>query len=114
MVLPFPDHLLTTPCTIITEKTGLSEDGYVETGSSWSGKVVFRLKTKRVLDANKQVITLSGEMLLKGVILPLGVVSSGRVTVYPNTERSREFKAHSVSENQNPDGSIHSTYLELM
>lgn len=114
MKLPFPEQLASTPCKITIEQSGLDEDGNIIDDVIWTGKVVFTDKVKRRLNPDNSVIIIYGQILLKGDIAADKEVSSGTVVFFPDTDRAFQRKMFSCSKNHNPDGSIHSTYLELM
>lgn len=105
MKLPFPDWCLVTPIKVYAEISG--EDGVTEE-EIFDGKCNFSEKSRTTLNEQKQVVELSGKVLLKGDIYPdkliKGYVELGSLkkTIY----RSRKLR--------NPDGSIFSTELDLM
>jgi hypothetical protein len=113
MKLPFPDKLAVTPCDITIEKEGLDEDGNPVADTVWSGNVIFTESVKRVLNPDNTVVVITGQMLIKGDIAPNEKVTSGSATVNPEVNPV-SYRIHSCTKNKNPDGTVHSTYLELM
>lgn len=101
MKLPFPDFLLNTPVEVWSTKLG--EDG-PEEEKIFEGKSIYTDKTKQVMTAEKQLITLTGKVVIKGVLdIKEGyVVVNGDKKIIYNVERPI-----------NPDGSIFSTELNL-
>lgn len=101
MKLPFPDFLLNTPVRIY--KTELGEDG-TEEKKIFEGKCIYTDKTKQVMTAEKQLITLTGKVTIKGTL----DIKEGYVVVN-NTKKN----IYSIERPLNPDGSIFSTELNL-
>jgi len=105
MKLPFPDWCLVTPIKVYAEEPG--EDGVTET-LIFDGKCNFSEKSMTTLNEQRQVVELTGKVLLKGDIYPeklirgYVVIDGIKRTIY----RSRKLR--------NPDGSIYSTELDLM
>lgn len=105
MKLPFPDWALVTPIKVYEEEP--SEDG-VKEKLIFDGKCNFSEKSRTTINEQKQVVELTGKVLLKGDIYPgkpikgYVVIGDVRRTIY----RSRKLR--------NPDGSIYSTELDLM
>ncbi|MBE6051890.1 MAG: hypothetical protein E7214_14910 [Clostridium sp.] len=101
MKLPFPDFLLNTPVTVY--KTELGEDG-PEEEKIFEGKCIYTDKTKQVMTAEKQLITLTGKVVIKGAL----DIKEGYVIV-----NETKKIIYSVEKPINPDGSIFSTELNL-
>lgn len=101
MELPFPDFLLNTPVEVY--KTELGEDG-PEEEKIFEGKCIYTDKTRTVLTAEKQLITLTGKVVIKG---PLEI-DEGYIIV-----NNKKKIVYSVEKPLNPDGSIFSTELNL-
>lgn len=105
MKFPFPDWILVTPIKVYAEIPG--EDG-VEDSLIFDGLCNLSEKSKTTLNEQRQVVDLSGKVIIKGDIYP-GKPIKGYIdldgikkTIY----RSRKPR--------NPDGSIFSTELDLM
>lgn len=105
MKLPFPKWLLNTDIEVYYE--GTNEDGdYVEE-NIYSGKCIYTDKSKQIMDANRQLITLSGKAVIKGSIYSNPI--EGYVIV-----NGIKKKIYSTERPLNPDGSIFSTELNLV
>lgn len=108
--LPFPNHLLNTECLVRLNMEGLNEDGEPNPAETWSGKCIFSEKARTTLTADKRLIRLEGQIIIKGDIAPqLGIISDGEVEIGEKT-----YKIHRSERAKNPDGSVHHTVLELM
>lgn len=108
--LPFPDWLLQTEYSISLNTEGISEDGEPISEVEIKGKCIFSEKSKRIIDAEGKQITLVGKAIMKGDIAPsLKTISDGVITI-----NGRNYELYSGSRPRNPDGTIHSTQLELM
>lgn len=101
MKLPFPDFLLNTPVEVWATKLG--EDG-PEEEKIFEGKCIYTDKTKQVMTAEKQLITLTGKVVIKGAL----DIKEGYVIV-----NETKKIIYSVEKPINPDGSIFSTELNL-
>lgn len=105
MKLPFPDWCLVTPIKIYAEEE--TEDG-VEEKLIFDGKCNYSEKTKTTLNEQRQVVELTGKVLLKGDIYP-GKLIKGYVVI--DGVKRTIFRSRKL---RNPDGSIYSTELDLM
>lgn len=103
--LPFPEFSLVIPIEVYTELPG--EDGPV-TSLIFSGKCNLSEKTKTIMTSDKQLVRLSGKVILKGDILP-GQDIQGFIML-----NNRKRVVYSTSKPRNPDGSVFSTQLELV
>ena len=101
MKLPFPDFLLNTPIEVWATKLG--EDG-PEEEKIFEGKCIYTDKAKQVMTAEKQLITLTGKVVIKG---PLEI-DEGYIIV-----NNKKKIIYSIEKPINPDGSIFSTELNL-
>lgn len=101
MKLPFPDFLLNTPVEVWS--TTLGEDG-PEEEKIFEGKCIYTDKTRQIMTSEKQLITLTGKVVIKG---PLDI-KEGYVIV-----NETKKIIYSVEKPINPDGSIFSTELNL-
>ena len=108
--LPFPDWLANTDYSISINDIGISEEGAPISSVESTGKCIFSEHSKRIIDSDGKEITLVGKVIMKGDIAPsLKTISDGQITINGNT-----YEIHSGARPRNPDGSIHSTQLELM
>lgn len=102
--LPFPKWLANISIEVWFE--GTNEDGDYEEKSIYKGKCIFTDKTKQVLNAEKQLITLSGKAVIEGFIY------NGPFEGYVKVNGIKK-KIYSIERPLNPDGSIFSTELNL-
>lgn len=105
MKLPFPDWCLVTPIKVYAEEE--TEDG-VDEKLIFDGKCNYSEKTKTTLNEQRQVVELTGKVLLKGDIYP-GKLIKGYVVI--DGVKRTIFRSRKL---RNPDGSIYSTELDLM
>lgn len=107
--LPYLNIWDVTPCSIAIEG-GMSEDGEPLTLASWSGKVNYSEKAKRVQDKDGRWVQLAAVIHVKGDILPGVVFTGGKVTITGFPVRT----ITGYSRPRNPDGTVNHTRLELM
>lgn len=108
--LPYLDSWDVTPVEI-TLLGGIGEDGDNEVLGTWSGKVNYSEKSKRVQNKTGQWILLSATIRVKGDILPGVEFVSGTVKVSGyDTVKS----IVSYTRPRNPDGTVNHTKLELV
>lgn len=103
--LPFPKWLVNTPIEVWISET--NTDGDYEEKKIFEGKCIYTDKTKQILNAERQLIQLSGKAVIEGSIYdePFeGYVIKGKV----------KKKIYSTERPLNPDGTIFSTELSLM
>ena len=103
--LLFPKWLANTDIEVWFE--GTNSDGDYEEKKIFDGKCIYTDKSRQVLNAERQLITLSGKAVIEGSIYDgpfegYVIVSGVKKKIY-STERPL-----------NPDGSIFSTELSLM
>lgn len=111
MKLPFPDWVLVTPIKVVVDVPG--EDG-VDEQEIFNGKCNFNEKSKTVMNAEKQLVTLSGSCIFKGDIYPDKPIK-GNITLLDNEDNELESRQiYTYRKIRNPDGSIFSTELDLM
>lgn len=101
MKLPFPKFLANTQIEVY--KTELGEDG-PEEEKIFEGKCIYTDKSKQVMTAEKQLITLSGKAVIEGNI----DIKEGFIKIN-NTKKN----IYSIERPLNPDGSVFSTELNL-
>lgn len=101
MKLPFPVFLLNTSVEVWS--TTLGEDG-PEEKKIFQGKCIYTDKTRQVMTAEKQLITLTGKVVIKGSL----DIKEGYVVV-------NDIKKiiYNIEKPLNPDGSVFSTELNL-
>jgi len=102
--LPFPRFLANTDIKVYSTVQG--EDGEEET-LLYEGKCIYTDKSKQVLNAERQLITLSGKAVIEGDIKPDGIIQ-GFVKVKNTTK-----KISTAEKPLNPDGTVFSTELNL-
>ncbi|GAB6170082.1 hypothetical protein JCM1393_25420 [Clostridium carnis] len=102
--LPFPRWLANTPIEVCFE--GTNADGDYEEKSIYKGMCNFTDKTKQVLNAEKQLITLSGKAVIEGPIY------NGPFEGYVKVNGIKK-KIYSIERPLNPDGTVFSTELNL-
>ena len=103
--LPFPKWLANTPIEVWFE--GINTDGDCEENIIFNGKCIYTDKSKQVLNAERQLITLSGKVVIEGSIY------DGAFRGYVNINGLKK-KIYSIDRPLNPDGSIFSTELNLI
>lgn len=102
--LPFPKWLANTPIEVWFE--GTNTDGDYKEKRIFEGKCIYTDKTKQILNAERQLIILSGKAVIEGAISdePFeGYIIKGGI----------KKKIYSTERPLNPDGSIFSTELNL-
>lgn len=111
MKLPFPDWLLVTPIKVVVELPG--EDGVEET-EIFNGKCNFNEKSKTVMNAERQLVTLSGSCIFKDDIYPNKPIKGYITLVDDEGNKIESRQIYAYRKIRNPDGSIYSTELDLM
>lgn len=102
-----PPRVCKTPCRVIlTDGTG--EDGAPRVAAEMELKCNWQDKPRQVLNAERQVIQLSGIALFDGDIAPQLDVLAGTVEIY-----GIAWTIHCGSKCRNPDGTVNYTRLEL-
>lgn len=102
--LPFPTWLANTPIEVWFE--GTNTDGDYEEKKLFEGKCIYTDKAKQILNAERQLITLSGKAVIEGTIY------DGPFEGYIVKDGVKK-KIYSIERPLNPDGSIFSTELNL-
>ena len=103
--LPFPKFLANTPVEVWIE--GTNTDGDYEEKKLFEGKCIYTDKTKQILNAERQLITLSGKAVIEGSI------TSGPFEGYIIKDGVKK-KIYSIERPLNPDGTVFSTELNLI
>ncbi len=111
MKLPFPDWILVTPVKVIAEIPG--ETG-IEEQEVFNGKCNFNEESKTIMNAERQLITLSGSCIFKGDIYPDKPIKGYITLIDVNGNKIESRQIYSYRKLRNPDGSIYSTELDLM
>lgn len=102
--LPFPKWLANTAIEVWLE--GINTDGDYEEKVIFEGKCIYTDKAKQVLNAERQLILLSGKVVIEGSIY------NGPFEGYVKVNGVKK-KVYSSERPLNPDGSIFSTELNL-
>lgn len=102
------DRVCVTPCTVY-KTDGLNRDGSKKRTVIYEGKCFHAEKATQKLNAEKQLITLSGAVLFNGDIAPDSSVIDGYVMI-----KETEYKIYSSEKAKNPDGTVNYTRLELI
>lgn len=105
MKLPFPKWILNTPVKIY--QTGTSKYGEPIEDLIFDGLAFYDEKQRQVLNAERQLILLTGKVIIEGDIRP-GQAIEGFVRV-----GGIEKKIYGAQRPRNPDGSVFSTELDL-
>lgn len=105
MRFPFPSWNQVTPVEVY--QTELSEDGGPEETLIYDKKCFYDDRSRQVLTADRQLVRLSGLIIIEGDILP-GKTIQGHVVV-----AGERKNIHQAKRPRNPDGSVFSTELEL-
>lgn len=103
-----PDRVCTTFC-IVYRTDGLNRDGSKKKTAVFEGKCFYSEKAKQKLDAEKQLIVLSGEALFNGDIAPDSPKIDGYVQI-----NDTEYRIYGSEKAKNPDGTVNYTRLELI
>lgn len=102
--LPFPKMLANTPIEVWVE--GTNTDGDYEEKNIFEGKCIYTDKAKQVLNAERQLILLSGKAVIEGSIY------DGLIEGYVKVNGVKK-KIYSIERPLNPDGTVFSTELSL-
>ena len=106
MKLPFPKWLANTPIEVWYE--GTNQDGdYIEE-TVFDGKCIYTNKSRQIMNAERQLITLSGKVVIEGDICP-SKPFEGYILIN-NTKKA----IYNSEKPLNPDGSVFSTELNLL
>lgn len=104
-----PDRICKTSVRVY-RTDGLNRDGSPKKTVIFEGKCFYSEKTKQKITAEKQLITLSGEMLFNGDIVPDTDIIEGEVETLSGIRR----KVYASEKARNPDGTVNYTRLELI
>lgn len=98
-----------TPCVVVINQEGISEDGEPIEEVTIESKAIYSEKARQTMDAEKRIIRLEGYVVLDGDIAPGILIADGSVAI-----GNRTYKIYRSERPRNPDGTIHHTKLELM
>lgn len=104
--LPFPKWLSNTPITVFYEC--INQDGDCIEENVFDGECIYTNKSKQIMNAERQLITLSGKVVIEGDICP-----SKHFEGYILIDNSKKA-VYSIEKPLNPDGSVFSTELNLI
>lgn len=104
-----PDRVCTTPITVYREG-GLNKDGSPKRTVIFNGMCNYAEKTKQIVNAEKQLITINATALFNGDIAPDADSIEGEVIVL----HGRHRRIYSSDKARNPDGTVNYTRLELI
>lgn len=102
--LPFPKWLANTPIEVWFE--GTNTDGDYGEEIIFEGKCIYTDKTRQVLNAERQLILLSGKVVIESSIY------DGLFEGYVKVNGVKK-KIYSIERPLNPDGTVFSTELNL-
>lgn len=103
--LPFPKWLPKIPVKVVTE--GYNSDGDFVSETLYEGLAFYDEKSRQVLNAERQLVLLSGLVIIEGDIRP-GELIEGHVEV-----NGTKKVIYNTLRPRNPDGSVFSTELNL-
>lgn len=104
-----PDRICKTTVRIY-RTDGINRDGSPKKTVIFEGKCFYSEKTKQKITADKQLVTLSGEMLFNGDISPDKDITEGEAALLSGIRR----KIYASEKARNPDGTVNYTRLELI
>jgi len=107
MKFPFPRWNQVTPVEVY--RTELSEDGEPEEELLYDKKCFYDERSRQIMTAERQLVLLSGLIIIEGDIAP-GKPSFEGYVKFGEEERKNIYQ---VKRPRNPDGSVFSTELEL-
>lgn len=107
-----PPSVCHTAVTVAIE-SGLNRDGTPKVVKVIDGQCNYSEKSRQVMSADRQLITLSACALFDGDIAP-GVDLSGTVTVKGAGSPDITRRIYRAERARNPDGSVNFTKLELI
>ncbi|SHK39543.1 hypothetical protein SAMN02745163_03749 [Clostridium cavendishii DSM 21758] len=106
MKLTFPKWILNT--SIKVYETFINEDGEPVEKLIYDGLSNYNEESRQVLDAKKNLISLSGSIIIEGDICPVklleGYIKIGEI----------KKDIYKVTKPKNPDGSVFSTEIDLL
>ena len=102
--LPFPKFLANTPIEVWVE--GTNTNGDYEEKKIFEGKCIYTDKSRQVLNAERELILLSGKVVIEGSIY------DGPFEGYIKVNGVKK-KIYSIERPLNPDGTVFSTELNL-
>ena len=106
---PIPKIAFTTPCHIVINQEGITEDGEPLKALELDAKCIFSEKARQIMNAEKKLVQLEGYIIIDGDIAPNILITDGTVIIY-----TKAYKIYRSERPRNPDGSVHHTKLELI
>lgn len=103
-----PDRVCTADVTVYHTE-GLNREGSRKTSEIYTGKCFHNEHSKQKINAEKQLIIISGEALFNGDIAPGLKKIEGYAEI-----GGREYVIDGSFKAKNPDGSVNYTRLELI
>lgn len=103
--LPFPRFLANTDIKVYSTK--INEDSEPEEAVLYEGKCIYDDKSRQILNAERQLITLTGKVIIEGDINPNESIE-GIVEV-----NNKKKNIYNTIRPKNPDGTVFSTELSL-
>lgn len=105
-----PDKVCNTKVKIL-QTDGLNRDGSPKKIEIYSGKCFHDEKSTQKLNAEKQLITLSGRLYFNGDIAPDRDIISGSAEINGDVVVRNVYSSY---KGKNPDGTVNYTMLELI
>lgn len=103
-----PESVCVTPC-VVYRTDGLNRDGSKKKTVVYRGGCFHSERSMQKLNADKQLITLTGEALFCGDIAPDAPVIDGYAEI-----GGREYRIYGSEKAKNPDGTVNYTRLDLI
>lgn len=109
MKLPFPMHILNADIKVYSEE--LSEDGEPVLTVFFDGRAQYVMKSRQVLNAQRELVMLTGWVVIPGDITEVADVSE-ETPLFVEVKGIKK-RVFSVNKPDNPDGTVFSTELFL-
>lgn len=107
---PLPKKLFNQEWIISIDQDGISEDGEPLKAAEVTAKCWFSGKAYQVMNAEKQLIRLEGQLIALGDLFPaLEGIATGTAK-----SGAKKYKIYKCERPLNPDGTVYATILELM
>jgi len=107
--LPFPKWTLNSDASI-EHIADLDENGSPNASQVWAGRANHVMKAKQELNAHRELVRLSGTLIIPGDPIP-NVPFDAELYVHVANVKWRVYK---IRKTHNPDASIFSTELDLI
>ncbi len=105
-----PERVCNTSVKVF-QTDGLNRDGSPKQTTVFEGKCFHDEKSSQKLNAEKQLITLSGKLYFNGDIAPDSDIISGSAEINGGTIIRKILSSY---KGKNPDGTVNYTMLELI